>query len=473
MTHNNHIKFFEKEFEVDEKECNIDDEKEFEVDEKECNIDDEKDFEVDDEKECNIDDEKDFEVDDEKDFEVDDEKECNIDDEKEFEVDDENEGKILCTKCHTFTSNFSSHKNNNGKRSTHCKHEEKCYIKFDEYSKKCVKIHNDAFKYYYVEGYNTKIKLKIKHKICGVIFYQLPASHARSKGHKDCKFKYIKLGEDFIGKALIKYPHSLFNYDEVVYRDSYTSIIINCKLHGRFECVPHTFLTNTYGCPHCALKGRTTSSEEFFRIAKSLYGNHYDYSESEYIDMVHKIKIICKIHGDFLQTPSEHITQRSNCKKCSYHLILVVSNFKFRLKFKEKAKIVHQDKYDYSKSLYIKSNRYITIICRIHGEFLQKPASHLNTRGCPICCGNYLHEKAMDVNFRNFLISAYDVHGNRYNYSKSIYKGAQVAMSIQCTIHGEFLQMPQTHLYGFGCQKCTKPKSIWQESINMDPRNRR
>lgn len=41
------------------------------------------------------------------------------------------------------------------------------------------------------------------------------------------------------------------------------------------------------------------------------------------------------------------------------------------IKFIESAKKIHGDKYDYSKTTYVKNNEKVIIICKIHGEFKQ------------------------------------------------------------------------------------------------------
>ena len=46
-------------------------------------------------------------------------------------------------------------------------------------------------------------------------------------------------------------------------------------------------------------------------------------------------------------------------------------------KFIEKAKLVHGDKYDYSKVDYINAKTPIIIICPEHGEFIKTPDKHL------------------------------------------------------------------------------------------------
>lgn len=49
------------------------------------------------------------------------------------------------------------------------------------------------------------------------------------------------------------------------------------------------------------------------------------------------------------------------------------------------AKLVHYEKYRYSKSEYLNEETDIIITCPKHGDFLIKPSQHINGCGCPIC----------------------------------------------------------------------------------------
>jgi hypothetical protein len=54
--------------------------------------------------------------------------------------------------------------------------------------------------------------------------------------------------------------------------------------------------------------------------------------------------------------------------------------------FIKKSKLSHRDKYNYSKVNYTNNLTKITIICPIHGEFIQTPNNHLNqSQGCSKC----------------------------------------------------------------------------------------
>ncbi len=54
-------------------------------------------------------------------------------------------------------------------------------------------------------------------------------------------------------------------------------------------------------------------------------------------------------------------------------------------KFIDRSNIIHNNKYDYSNSVYINNKIPIVIICKEHGEFKQLPSNHLNGSGCKDC----------------------------------------------------------------------------------------
>ena len=53
--------------------------------------------------------------------------------------------------------------------------------------------------------------------------------------------------------------------------------------------------------------------------------------------------------------------------------------------FIEKANLMHNNKYDYTKSKFINYKTKVCIICPEHGEFWQLPGNHIHGRGCPKC----------------------------------------------------------------------------------------
>jgi hypothetical protein len=186
--------------------------------------------------------------------------------------------------------------------------------------------------------------------------------------------------------------------------------------------------------------------------------------------------------------------------------------------FISKARLVHGNYYDYSKSIYTLRVKKICIVCPVHGDFWQRPANHLRGTACAKCAfdknlkvkdTNWFLDKAKKVhgdkfdyslsvykgcgkkikiyckkckkfffrsgtshltgkgcyfchfkvtNISKFLSKAIKIHGDYYGYSKTIYKASQEKVIITCPKHGDFLQKPANHLRGIGCPTCKLSK---------------
>lgn len=124
------------------------------------------------------------------------------------------------------------------------------------------------------------------------------------------------------------------------------------------------------------------------------------------------------------------------------------------VKFIEKAKQVHGDKYDYSKVEYINSQTKVCIICPIHGEFWQIPADHLRGRACLKCGQISCGEKQKQASKEKFVERCKEIHGNKYNYDKVVYVDALTDIIVTCHTHGDFVTNPNRMLNGHGCPKC-------------------
>ena len=186
--------------------------------------------------------------------------------------------------------------------------------------------------------------------------------------------------------------------------------------------------------------------EEFIQICTIKHSNKYDYSKVEYVNKTTLVCIICPIHGEFYMTPRNHMMGQG-CPKCSGRGLS-------KDEVLQKAKLIHGDKYDYSKVVFTKMHDKVTIICPIHGEFQQTLSKHISKKqGCPKCgVIKRSAEKLMDANV--FFEKAKLIHNNKYDYSDSIYQGMNHPFSYMCPIHGKITQRPFDHLRGYGCLKC-------------------
>jgi len=249
--------------------------------------------------------------------------------------------------------------------------------------------------------------------------------------------------------------NKIFNYEydlsKINYINNKTKIEIICSEHGSFFKRPDHLL-NGSGCPECAKNKRKWTTEMFIEKSKKIHDNKYDYSLVEYINSKTKIKIICLDHGIFEQTPNIHLSD-SGCFKCA----LIHDKNILKYKFIEKANKVHNNKYDYSLIEYKNNKIKEKIICPIHGQFEQRPDSHLNGNGCSKCAILSLQKK-LRLDKDLIIEKANKIHQNKYNYSKINYKNLIDLVSIICPIHGEFKQTLKNHLNGHGCPICKNSK---------------
>jgi len=259
--------------------------------------------------------------------------------------------------------------------------------------------------------------------------------------------------EQFIEKARQVHGDK-YDYSQSVYVNTRTPICIICPEHGEFKQTPNMHLQGN-GCPKCfnEKRGNTTrmTTEEFVKRAREIHGDKYDYSKTIYKNIMTKVRIICPEHGEFKQTPNDHLNGKKNCPKCAH-----MSYKKTTEEFIEEAKKIHGDKYDYSKSVYSGKDKKIIIVCPEHGEFKQTPHSHLQGKGCPKCA-NKLNGLKKRLTNEEFISKANTLHGNKYDYSKVEYKTTDTPVCIICPEHGEFWQTPHNHIgQKQGCPKCSK-----------------
>lgn len=101
--------------------------------------------------------------------------------------------------------------------------------------------------------------------------------------------------------------------------DSYNPKVgIICPEHGIFKQNFKDHLKGK-GCKQCAKKSNLKTIADFIKEAKSIHGNKYDYSKVEYVGYQKHVCIICPIHGEFYQTPSQHIgkANKAGCAECA------------------------------------------------------------------------------------------------------------------------------------------------------------
>jgi superfamily II DNA or RNA helicase len=232
----------------------------------------------------------------------------------------------------------------------------------------------------------------------------------------------------------------------------------------------------------------------------------YDYSKLIYVNSDTKLIIIDENGFEHAMIPNSVV----NGNQLNIRSVVDKANF-----FIFKSKLIHGDKYDYSKVNFVDTTTKVKIICPAHGEFEQTPNGHMSGRNCNKC-GDLMIGKKLNRGNEKFINEAKKIHGEKYDYSlvkyinnnkkviiidengfkhsqrpaahlegrtlsiqsamnKTEYFAAKAKLvhgdkydyslvnyinnsteiSILCSKHNEFKQTPAGHLTGAGCPKCS------------------
>lgn len=232
------------------------------------------------------------------------------------------------------------------------------------------------------------------------------------------------------------YKYEYLNLKDKILSNDDVDILYNNILYKQ-KVVKHILLGR---CPEKNTPLKTT--EEFLKEAKNKWGDKYDYSLTNYTGALLKIKI--KYEGIiFEQIANSHLNYAPELNMNQEYFIY-------------KAKKIWKDEFDYSLVEYKNCKEKVKIIFNKTNEvFEQSPESHL------IC----LPEGLNKVNStKKFIIESNIIHDNKFSYDKTNYINTKTKVIITCPIHGDFNQIPNSHLRGYGCSLCSESKG--EKKIN-------
>jgi hypothetical protein len=205
---------------------------------------------------------------------------------------------------------------------------------------------------------------------------------------------------------------------------------------------------------------------KFIEKAQEKHGDKYNYSKVKLINNTQHVIIGCKLHGDFNQTPINHLNTKG-CNKCGISARTGIKKTIVRKdskafptsieEFIKKSNEIHKDKYNYSKLDLSLKNEKIIIICNEHGEFTQNPKNHLKGNGCKEC-GKIKSKLCLikPLSTEEFIKRSKEKHGDLYDYSNTTYVKSGEKVKISCKLHGVFESEPRKHyVLGYGCPICS------------------
>lgn len=242
-----------------------------------------------------------------------------------------------------------------------------------------------------------------------------------------------------------------YDYSSVVWANATTPVDIKCDRHGVFTQKPTLHIKAGHGCPTCgkesAASALSYSQEDFLSKCREVHGDRYDLSRVIYKGAKVKVNVVCRDHGSFWPSPGNFTNRASGCPKCRDAQTSERSRNTFE-QYLQQFHDAHGERYEYAEVFYDDGRAMVRAMCPEHGEFTQLASDHARGIGCQKCFYTIYDQDS-------FIAAARKAHGDKYDYSKVVYKRAVDRVKIVCPIHGEFEQAPTYHAAaGQGCRKC-------------------
>lgn len=203
---------------------------------------------------------------------------------------------------------------------------------------------------------------------------------------------------------------------------------------------------------------REIAEKKFWDFVSQKYGDKYDFSKFRYLGATTKSEVVCRDHGSVFTSPT-YILAGAICPRCSRESAGKSKRLGWDV-FVKKAQHAHNNKYEYPEQEYVGNKAKVRIICKKHGEFWQKPNSHMYGKGCYECANDLKRErnKAVSNMVKEDLLNRLGPVNPLWTYDLSTYKGMAKNMRAICSEHGDFWSQPNNILYNRGCPECGKEK---------------
>jgi len=215
----------------------------------------------------------------------------------------------------------------------------------------------------------------------------------------------------------IKVHGNKYDYSQYEFKGTAVNVIVICPEHGPFPISISNHLAGK-GCRNCGIRkqadARTAKPDEMVFKFNTIHNSKYNYEKMEWVNHHTEIIITCPKHGDFNQDPRNHL-QGKGCPRCKAEKMSEDRSHDTE-SFVKACKERHGDVYDYSEVDYTRSMTDVTIICREHGPFSQRPSHHISGAGCPRCI-NKSEGRIAKFLYLNFIIyRQFKIENRRFDF---------------------------------------------------------
>lgn len=292
-------------------------------------------------------------------------------------------------------------------------------------------------------------------------WYPPARKHREGTGCRYCYIDGKKVTQETMQARFLATHEDTYEYDFSSYNGAQSTIQIKCAEHSWFPQICEVHAAGS-GCPTCgdlkSAASRVVSFAEYVVRAIERFDSIYRYIEESWSGINEDIDFICPKHGLKSMPAQSHLRSPTGCFDCSKELNSINSRLT-QDDFIAWSTAIHNGKYDYSRTVYTKGREKVEIICPVHGPFFQLGESHVEGKGCKKCAvveNGRRRKKRSEVSFWEQVRA---VHGDTYDFSKSVYTGIFESITVGCLIHGDFEISASSLKRGSGCENCGRERT--------------
>lgn len=325
----------------------------------------------------------------------------------------------------------------------------------EEFESLCNKVHENKYDYSKVVYKRMDEEIEIVCKVHGSFFLKARDHYHQGHGCVQCYMEKVRLAnlKSHEDQILNKFGGHITIKDSTGFTKLRDRITFNCSIHGDYESQVASVKSSPVGnCNGCKTE---LAGKEFIEKSTLVHDGKYKYNLKDYVSSRALMKIYCTLHEEpFMQRPSAH-AQGQGCPLCGDADRKETSS-KDNEVFIAEANVVHDNKYDYSKTLYTIAHNNIMVTCKVHGDFNILANNHIHGAGCQKCS-----KESYTYNNEKFIEESKRLYPERIDYSKTSFIDRFTKVTMKCIDHNhDFHIKPIQHLGNssghFGCEHCGK-----------------
>jgi hypothetical protein len=190
------------------------------------------------------------------------------------------------------------------------------FVAPEEYLARAIKRHEGKYSYDVLTLCSANAAVPIACPVHGV-FHQRLANHLNGVGCPKCAGR----GVDWVERFRSVHGDT-YDYQKVFVQNYKQPVVIICPTHGAFKQTPDNHYRGKQGCPKCkGVRIRAAKQlpvEAFIRRAHEVHKGKYQYQTAQFTNVLTGVvSILCPLHGEFKQSPVNHLAGKVGCTKCN------------------------------------------------------------------------------------------------------------------------------------------------------------